>query len=259
MKQRTSIFLLVFIFICACVATAADTKAARDNVKESKRIIVTVSDVYENPATYLNKRIVVVGMFMGVDGACKNPPAARGLNWMLQDSGACLYARGTMPPGCTWRTRMGVGKDVAVEGILRKYPQGYYLQSLMYERIKKEYAEKMKKVLEEHKRQAAMNKKPYAVSEVLKAWDMFEGREFRIRGIYSPHFKCEADVPDEIKKTRWIMKDLDGSCIYLKGPIPKRAGKQVGPETLISLNVALPPKKDGDTTGANYLVSLEKE
>jgi len=237
------IMLLLLVTVCSLgTAEIKNEKAQEESgVKDpgTKRIIISVSQLLDAPEKYAEKEIVVVGMFMGYDGACERPAPMRGNNWMIQDdTGACIYARGMWPEGCSARPRMGLGKNVAVEGILRNYKGRYFLISTLGRKIMEKRREEAKEAFREKSKNDYGKEELYIVSDIQNNASMLEKKTFLVKGIYSINNNCNYPAPPDREEV-WALEDLAGGCIYVTGPVVSVAGAEPDPGALVVLRASL--------------------
>ena len=254
--KKTFLIIALFVFCSFTVAFAESSEAS--DADEVKREIVSVSSAVENQREYLNKRIVVVGMFMGLDGACKNPPQLRGYNWMIQDSdgGACLFARGMMPEGFSIRPRVGIGMKVAVEGVMRLHRERYFLGTTRGNKIRRKAFEEASKALKEKNKKTSLKEDVFSVTQVMTSAGLLKDRVFFVKGFYLPSsVDCDATSPSEFSSSEWAMEDLLGSCIVVEGPIPERPEPGIKEGALISVRARIGTTENDEEESTPFLIS----
>ncbi len=235
--------LLAALAVFSAVSAAQEKKG---NEEKPKRTILTVSDAVADALKYRAVRVVVVGMFMGGDGACKRP-SPRQNDWMLQDKqGTCIWSRGMYPEGCVARTREGVGRDVSVEGYIILDKGVPVLISTRMEKVAEENKKKQAEILKQKQEQtiekmraadkAAVDQKIYTVSEIVANPAIFMDSAKFVKGQYYPkNGKCKEPAP--AVKQIWMLQDLYGACVYVDGPKPERDGKALASGGLVTINV----------------------
>jgi len=86
-----------------------------DEIIENQNI--TITDILNNPDTYIGKHIHINGAFYGWSGKCMGMPPKTKSDWMLQSDNACIYVVGPVPQGMSARLpARGIGKTIEVTG-----------------------------------------------------------------------------------------------------------------------------------------------
>jgi hypothetical protein len=252
------------LFAAGTLARAED--AGKGAGQPKKRSIITVTDAVNDSAKYKGTKVVVVGMFMGNDGRCKRPSPKQN-DWMIQDKlGACMWARGMFPEGCVAQTKIGVGRDVAVEGVLTIDNSVPVLISTRTQEVVAQQERKQAEILKQKRadivvqmrkaRRAEEPRKILTVGEVAHNPIVFKDKDLFVKGEYYPEKgKCEGPAPD---KDDWMLRDLYGDCMYVHGPRPERDGKELELGALLTIT-AVVKKKTAGGKDAYYLERLPEK
>ncbi len=254
MKKSKILIAIAVTFIAAssCVR-AADVKPAQG--EGPKRQIVTVTDVITDAKNYVNKKIVLVGMFMGIDGRCAKP-APKKNDWMMQDgNGKCVWARGMFPEGCSAVSKLGVGKDVAVEGVIildgeKPVFVSNRAQAVSVEAKKKQDEQNKAKIEASKKKLYERLQKEYAqtiynVGDIALNPAAYPEAGMQVKGLYyDDKGHCKGQPP--VAASDWMFEDLNGNCIFVHGPKPLLDGKPLEPGSLFTIDASVRKKEVGN-------------
>jgi hypothetical protein len=242
--------MLSIIFIYFAAVNALGGEETGNNGKELKRIILNVPDALKSATKYKDMKVVVVGMFMGMDGRCKKPPNDRN-DWMIQEKkGECIWARGLAPDGCSAITKLGVGKDVAVEGYLKLEKGNAILFSTRLQEVREEQNKKNKEQLEKNKRDLFEKRINEEAQRIIPLGDIaanpavYTNSVRNVKGKYYPaKGHCTGKPP--VDKSDWMFEDLFGNCMFVHGPRPVTDGKEMKPGSIVTIRAGIKQKNDG--------------
>ncbi len=248
--RKMTIAIAVIFTMFLTYAMAAVEKPASG--EEPKRKIVAVKDVLAGPKNFINKKIVVVGTFMGNDGRCARPSPKRN-DWMIQDAkGNCVWARGMYPEGCSAVTKLGVGKDIAVEGVVildgeKPVVVSNRAQAVSVEAKKKTDEQRKAKAETAKKKIETRLQKEYAqaiynVGDIALNPAAYVDVPMQIKGQYYPgKGHCKGQPP--VAASDWMFEDMNGNCIFVNGPKPLLDGKQLKPGSIVVINASVKKKE----------------
>ena len=113
--------LLVILPMTAAVsAQAMGSKGGQQPPSSEEKLVegkMTIREILKNPARYVDREIVLEGVFQGWKGKCEESSSLTRSDWIMKDDTGCIFISGRIPSGVS--TVEPKGERLILSGILK--------------------------------------------------------------------------------------------------------------------------------------------
>ena len=138
LPETWRVYFLVFLFLAGVFTpagfgdeAASGAAAPPPDIRAAPNAdapVARISEILQDPSSFLQKPVSVTGKFRGWKTACANHPAITRSDWAIEQEGACLVVTGKIPAGLSpWKP---AGEPVRVIGMVLLGKNGHpYLRA----------------------------------------------------------------------------------------------------------------------------------
>jgi hypothetical protein len=220
------------MFLFALNTSAAEEDAAKDEPKAEKPSVITVRQALTQSADYREKRVMLIGSFMGFNGSCDTAMPATRTDVMIQDKqGFCIWASGPLPGGFDPVSKLGLGEQIVLSGFVADPDDKPPFFQIPETKSAKQKAPSSSSVFIFSR---AKDDRPPVITleKALQTPDKYAGKRIALKGLYlAESAECGTPRPvieGEDNPPLWTLKSKDDKCLWILGPLP---GAAAGAET----------------------------